>query len=99
MPLVMDPTGNEIRALLKAAAWEGRQIIEVGCGDGRLTLRLAAFRPRHIEALDPDAGRIRLARRNLPARYNRRIAFHVGSAARLRYPADVFDIAIFAWSL
>jgi ubiquinone/menaquinone biosynthesis C-methylase UbiE len=99
MPLVMDPTGNEIRALQKATSWQGKRVIEIGCGDGRLTLRLAAFRPKLIEALDPDAKRVRMARRKLPARYSRRIAYHVGQAGRLRYPNDHFDIAIFAWSL
>ncbi len=99
MPLVMDPVGNEIRALQEAAQWEGKRVLEIGCGDGRLTLRLAAFQPKHIEALDPDPNRIRLARKNLPARYGRRIAFHVGQAEKLRYPAEAFDTVIFAWAL
>jgi ubiquinone/menaquinone biosynthesis C-methylase UbiE len=99
MPLVMDPAGNEIRALQKATSWKGKRVIEIGCGDGRLTLRLAAFGPRHIEALDADAKRLRTARRNRPPRYNKRIAYHMGDASRLRYPNDLFDIAIFAWAL
>ncbi len=99
MPLVMDPAGQEIRALQRATEWERKRVIEIGCGDGRLTLRLAAFAPKHIEALDPDAKRIRMARRNLPARYNRRVAYHMGHAGRLRYASDLFDIAIFAWAL
>lgn len=99
MALVMDPAGHEIRALQKAAEWEGKRVLEIGCGDGRLTLRLAAFSPKHIEALDPDPKRIRLARRNQPARYARRIAYHVGHAEKLKYPPGTFDTVIFAWAL
>ncbi len=99
MPLVMDPAGSEIRALQKALEWKGKRILEIGCGEGRLTLRLAAFHPRHIEAIDPDGARIRVARKNLPAQYARLIGYHVGHAERLRYARDQFDIAIFAWAL
>ncbi|HTP01964.1 MAG TPA: class I SAM-dependent methyltransferase [Anaerolineales bacterium] len=99
MPLVMDPAEHEIITLLKAAQWDGRRVIEIGCGDGRLTLRIAALAPKLIEALDPDAARVRLARKNLPARYRKRVSYHVGHSNKLRYPGGVFDIAIFAWSL
>ncbi len=99
MPLVVDPVGAEIRALQKDVQWKSKQVLEIGCGDGRLTLRLAAFRAAHIEAIDPDASRIRAARKSLPGRYRERVAFHVGSSGKLRYPRHKFDIAIFAWSL
>ena len=99
MTLVVDPAGNEIRALLKAMEWTGKRVLEIGCGEGRLTLRLAAFRPGHIEALDPDGARLRLARKDLPARYGKRITYHLGHAEKLRYPKDQFDIVIFSWAL
>ncbi len=99
MPLAMDPAGAEIRALKKAAQWKGRRVIEIGCGDGRLTLRLAALGAAHIEALDPDLKRLRKARRQLPARYRRRIAYHVGQAGHLKYHDGLFDTAIFSWAL
>jgi ubiquinone/menaquinone biosynthesis C-methylase UbiE len=99
MSLAMDPAGSEIRALQKAAEWKGRRLLEIGCGDGRLTLRLAAFGPRHIEAIDPDPARIRLARRSLPARYRKRISYHSGHTDRLKYPAGEFDTVVFSWSL
>ena len=99
MALVMDPAGNEIRALLKAVQWQRRRVLEIGCGQGRLTLRLAAFRPKHIEALDPDPKGIRVARKNQPARYRRLISYHVGHAEKLRYPPGTFDTVIFSWAL
>jgi ubiquinone/menaquinone biosynthesis C-methylase UbiE len=99
MPLVMDPAGNEIRALQKATQWKGKGVLEVGCGEGRLTLRIAALGPRRIEALDPDNTRVRLARKNQPAFYSRRIKYHVGHSERLRFHDDLFDIVIFSWVL
>jgi len=99
MPLAMDPAGKEIRALQKVADWKGKRLLEIGCGDGRLTLRLAAFGPGTIEAIDPDVQLVRLARKNLPPRYARRIAYHAGHAEKLKYPADQFDIVLFAWAL
>lgn len=99
MPLVMDPAGNEIRALQQVTQWKGKHVLEIGCGEGRLTLRLAAFRPKHIEALDTDSKRVRVARRGVPARYSRRITYHVGQGQRLKYRDDLFDIVIFSWAL
>src|SRR5512146_3300042 len=99
MPLVVDPAGNELRALRKAADWHGKRVLEIGCGDGRLTLRLASLDPRHIEALDADPHQLRLARKSLPVRYARRIAYHNGSATRLKYPSGTFEIVIFSWAL
>jgi ubiquinone/menaquinone biosynthesis C-methylase UbiE len=99
MPVVVDPAGKEIRALQDIIDWKGKRLLEVGCGDGRLTLRLAAFGPRSIEAVDPDPARIRLARKTLPADQAGLIRFHTAHAEKLKYPADEFDIAVFAWSL
>lgn len=99
MTIVMDPAGKEIRALQKAAEWKGKRILEIGCGEGRLTLRLAAFHPRNIEAIDADTARLRLARKDRPAKYSRLIRFRAGHAESLRYATEQFDIVIFAWSL
>ena len=99
MPLIVDPAENEIRALQKAASWRGKRVLEIGCGDGRLTLRLAAFHPGHIEAMDPDGSRVRLARKSRPSRYGKLITYHVGQAGSLRYARDQFDIVIFSWAL
>jgi len=99
MPLAIDPAGKEIRALKDITDWKDKRLLEIGCGDGRLTLRLAAFGPGSIEAIDPDPRRIRLARKNLPAAQASLIRFRTGHAEKLRYPADEFDVVVFAWSL
>ena len=102
MTIIMDPQQNEVRALRGATDWRGLRVLEVGCGDGRLTVRLARLGARG-EAIDPDAASIRLARKQrlkqLPARLARNVRYHVGEAEHLDYPDESFDRVVFAWSL
>jgi ubiquinone/menaquinone biosynthesis C-methylase UbiE len=99
MAMIVDPQGREVRALARVMRWTGARVLEIGCGDGRLTLRLAGLGPRRIAAIDPDAASIRRARAALPARHRRRVEYRVGSAVRLPYRAHEFDCVVFAWAL
>jgi len=99
MALVMDPAGTEIQALKKISNWRGKRVLEVGCGDGRLTLRLAGFNPEKIIAFDPDPKSIRTARKNLPEKYKERIEYRIGNAEHVKQKANLFDIVIFSWVL
>ena len=98
MTLRIDPERNEIHALKQMADWRGKHVLEIGCGSGRLTRRLAALTPK-VDALDPDKTMIALARKELPARYSERVKFKVGSAENLKYPDQTFHIAVFSWVL
>lgn len=98
MALVIDPAENEIRALAKVTNWRGKRVVEIGCGDGRLTFRLARLGAR-VCAIDPDVRLVRQARRKLPKRFASRVEMHVGRAEELKHPDDSFDVAIFAWAL
>jgi ubiquinone/menaquinone biosynthesis C-methylase UbiE len=99
MALIIDPVKDEVRALRSAATWRGKKVIEIGCGDGRLTLRLASLGPARIEALEPTAEFIRTARQKLPKRFAEKVHYHVGHAEKLNYPPGTFDIAVFSWVL
>jgi 2-polyprenyl-3-methyl-5-hydroxy-6-metoxy-1,4-benzoquinol methylase len=98
MPLRIDPAGNEVRALARVTDWRGKRVLEIGCGDGRLTLRLARLGAR-VYAIDPDAKLVRVARKKLPDRFAARVEYHVGRAGSLKHPDGVFDLAVFAWAL
>jgi ubiquinone/menaquinone biosynthesis C-methylase UbiE len=98
MTLIVDPEQNEIRALERVADWRDKRVIEIGCGSGRLTLRLAGLGAR-LHAFDTDAELIRSAQENLPGRFKQHISYHVGAAEQLDYANDSFDLAVFAWSL
>ena len=98
MPLQIDPEQHEIHALQQVADWRGRRVLEVGCGDGRLTLRLARL-GAHVQAIDPNVALIDAARARLPRRLAQRVQFHVGRAGRLAYSRASFDSVVFSWSL
>ncbi len=99
MPLVIDPSGYELKMLERSIASRGKRLLEVGCGDGRLTLRLASLGPSRIEALDPDPAKVRLARRALPPARRNLVHYAVGQAEHLKFPASTFDAVVLSWSL
>ena len=99
MALVIDPAGDEVRALKGITSWRGKRVLEVGCGDGRLTLRLAGFSPEKIIAFDPDSNLIRAARKNLPEKYKEKIEYCVGNAEHVKQKPNQFDVVVFSWVL
>ena len=52
MTVRVDPEGNETGALFDLVDLEGREVLEIGCGDGRLTWRYAD-RAAHVTAIEP----------------------------------------------
>ena len=98
MTLRIDPEKNEVRALKEMADWRGKRVLEIGCGNGRLTKRLAQLGAQ-VDALDPDKRLIAKARKELPSRFSDRVRYKGGSAENLKFPKQTFDIVVFAWSL
>ncbi len=100
MAVSVDPENNEARALFDMVNLDGQYVLEIGCGDGRLTWRYAD-RAAHITAIDPVAKQITLAREHLPGQLQDRIEFH--SSAFEDFAAasapSIFDIVILSWSL
>jgi len=93
---VIDP-GVETAALREIAALDGARVLEIGCGDGRLTFRYAAA-ARSVTAIDPSEQAIVRARRAMPADLAARVRFEVGSALELDQPPASFDVALFSHS-
>jgi 2-polyprenyl-6-hydroxyphenyl methylase / 3-demethylubiquinone-9 3-methyltransferase len=98
MTLRVDPEQNEVRALKAVTDWKNKRVLEIGCGDGRLTLRLARL-GAIVEANDPKPEAITKARKNLPKRFAGKVRHKVGQAERLAYRDASFDAVVFAWSL
>jgi 2-polyprenyl-3-methyl-5-hydroxy-6-metoxy-1,4-benzoquinol methylase len=98
MALRIDPERNEVRALKRVTDWRGKRILEIGCGDGRLTRRLARLGAR-VQAIDPDVALIRTARRRTPPSFSPRVTHRVGRAGRLDYAAGSFGVVLFSWAL
>lgn len=98
MTLRVDPEKYEVEALRSVADWRGKRVVEIGCGGGRLTERLAGL-GAWVEASDPNGEAIAAARESLPRRFAEKVCFTVGQAERLGHRDASFDTAVFAWSL
>lgn len=94
----IDPEGVEPRELARLAPVDGLRVLELGCGDGRLTFRFA-HAAESVLAVDPDAEKIDAARASLPADLSEIVTFAVAGAAEIDVPRRSFDLALFSWSL
>ncbi|HEX5582282.1 class I SAM-dependent methyltransferase [Gaiella sp.] len=94
---VLDPEGAHLAALRRLAEFEGRSVLEMGCGDGRLTLGIARD-AMHVRAFDPDADAIARAKAALPVDLAERVTYEVASAKEIELEAHSFDLVVFSWS-
>jgi 2-polyprenyl-3-methyl-5-hydroxy-6-metoxy-1,4-benzoquinol methylase len=94
---VKDPDGAEARVLGRVADFSGRRVLEVGCGDGRLTW-LYAPRAVSVLGLDPDEEQIALAQASTPPELADRVRFEAAEVEDLSKTAT-FDVAFLSWSL
>ena len=76
----------------------GKQVLEVGCGSGRLT-RFLASRAASVYAFDPNADAVADAQASLSDELRDRVRFAVHDAQALDLPRRRFDLALCGWSL
>jgi ubiquinone/menaquinone biosynthesis C-methylase UbiE len=95
---VIDPEGAEMAALRAIGNLDGARVLEIGCGDGRLTFGYAPV-TRSVLAIDPRLEAVAKAREALPAGLAGRVRFEVGSAVELDQPPQSFDVGLLSHSL
>lgn len=100
MTIRIDPENNETRALFDMVDFSGKNVLEIGCGDGRLTWRYAD-RAAHVMAIEPSAEQIGLAKENLPNNLQGRVEFHVAALEDFATDSNssIFDLVILSYSL
>ena len=100
MTIRVDPENNEPRALFDLADFNGQRVLEIGCGDGRLTRRYAD-RAAHVTAIDAFAGSIAQAKEDLPNELKGRVEFHHSAFEEFasKIASSAFDRVILSWSL
>ncbi len=98
MTVLTDPEGTERNYLLRYLAPGGdTRVLEVGCGDGRLTWRYARSAGT-ITGIDLHPDDLRIARADCPGDLMKRVRFVQACAEQLPFRTGSFDRAIFAWS-
>jgi 2-polyprenyl-3-methyl-5-hydroxy-6-metoxy-1,4-benzoquinol methylase len=90
-----DPEGAEIATLRSCGlSFAGCRVLEIGCGDGRLT-RLYAAEASSVIAIDPDREAIRSFDVGAIGSVDvRAVAF-----AEFAHPERSFDLVLLSWAL
>jgi len=93
-----DPEQNETKYLHKFVDFADKRVLEIGCGEGRLTWRYAEL-AKHVTGIDLDRDSLRVATIDRPSDLVNRVHFANTQAEHLPFHKETFDIAILAWSL
>jgi SAM-dependent methyltransferase len=99
--LLLGPFLSRIAADVAAVAPDGARVLEVGCGPGHLSTRLA-HHGFEVTGLDLDPAMIARAQANTDRAVNRgerRPSFLVGDVAALAFPDRSFDLVVSTLSM
>ena len=100
--LLLSPFINRIAADIAAGAPAGAQVLEVGCGPGHLSIRLARHHRLEVTGLDLDPAMIARACANThrpETGDQRQPEFLVGDVAALAFPDRSFDLVVSTLSM
>ncbi len=97
MDVDKDPERSETKHLLEFAEVAGKRVLEVGCGDGRLTWRYLE-QARRVAAIDLERDDLRVAVIERPSDIAGKVLFVQADSTNLPFPAGSFDLSILAWS-
>ena len=98
MPRVVDAEGAHLAAILRAADFNGKRVLEVGCGEGRLTWGFAPL-AASVLGFDPTPEDVAVAQASMPDELREKVRFAVASAEEIEVPRESVDLVFFSWSL
>ena len=96
------PIAADVAAVAEATGPEGARVLEVGCGPGHLSIRLAHQHGLDVTGLDLDPAMIERARANADRAVDgeeRRPSFLVGDVASMSFPDGAFDLVVSTMSM
>jgi ubiquinone/menaquinone biosynthesis C-methylase UbiE len=88
-----DKDGLTVSKILEFAELADKDILEIGCGDGRITSKIAGS-PKSLVAIDTDADSIKKAEASAAG-----VIFMVCSGEQLCFTDGSFDLIVFTLSL
>ena len=94
----VDRDGIETELIHDLVHFDGMRVLEVGCGDGRLTWRYAA-EAAEVVALDVNERKIAAAIEACPEELRRKVTFKTADINSYDTGDDSFDAAILSYSL
>ena len=92
--MIQDPTNLYIATILSQSVISGKNVLEIGCGKGRITRDLALHAKRVI-ATDPDATALETARDTIAAA---NVEFILAPTGVPDLPTGSFDVVIYTLS-
>ena len=98
MTIQKDAERNETKYLHRFADFVGKRVLEVGCGEGRLTWQYAK-ETRQTVGIDLDQDALRVATIERPSDLKDGVHFSRAMSEQLPFSKETFDIAVLAWSL
>jgi ubiquinone/menaquinone biosynthesis C-methylase UbiE len=98
MSLQKDPEYKERKTLHRFVDFTNKRVLEIGCGEGRLTWQYAKT-AQSIFAIDLDADALRVATFDKPSDLHNKVHFLRAESEHLPFSKETFDLAILAWSL
>src|SRR5437588_12912928 len=92
-----DREGVETAAIAAAVELDGKRLMDVGCGTGRLT-SFAAAHAASVYAFDPNRESVAEARAAMPNELRQRVGLAAHSAEAAAVRRRRLDLAVWGWS-
>lgn len=94
--MIIDPEEHEVAALAaRLPSVDACRVVEIGCGDGRLTRRYSG-RVGSVLAIDPDEADVETFRRS---GVDANVDLRAIAIDRLELPDASVDAVLFSWAL
>jgi ubiquinone/menaquinone biosynthesis C-methylase UbiE len=97
MTVQKDTEDNETKYLHKFVDIAAKRVLEIGCGEGRLTWQYAKETYSTV-GIDLDANALRVATIDRPSDLETKVYFSRAMSEQLPFSNKMFDLAILAWS-
>ena len=98
MATEIDSAGVMARAILDAADFRGARVLEIGTGDGRLTVQYSGV-ARSVVGIDINEADVWSASRRFDSDQRADVRFVCATATALPFSAERFEIVLLASSL
>jgi 2-polyprenyl-3-methyl-5-hydroxy-6-metoxy-1,4-benzoquinol methylase len=98
MSVSLDPEEAETHIIHTLIDFTDRDVLDVGCGDGRLTWRFAQA-SRTVLGIDPAVDAIETAKASTPGGLRGKVSFQVADVTTAQLPHAAFDVVMLSWSL